>query len=72
MTTDNSSAKTLDIITEAIVFGRAGTIPILPALRVAPQKFEGEPHAFVSRNPAGPASLEAPRLIADFIGRRTR
>jgi acetyl esterase len=36
------------------------------------QKFEGEPHTFVSANPTSAASSEALRLIADFIGSRTR
>ena len=31
------------------------------------RKFEGEPHTFVSANPAGAASVEALRLITDFI-----
>ena len=31
------------------------------------EKFEGEPHTFVSVNPASPASVEALRLITDFI-----
>ncbi len=72
MTTDNSSAKTLDTITEDIEFGRAGDIPIPSALLAAPWKFEGEPRASVLRNPASPVSIEAPRLITDSIGRRTR
>ncbi len=36
------------------------------------RKFEGEPHTFVSQNPTSPASIEALRLITDFIAGRTR
>jgi acetyl esterase len=36
------------------------------------KKFEGEPHTFVSANPTSPASIEALRLITDFIGSQTR
>ena len=36
------------------------------------RKFEGEPHTFVSANPTSPASLEALRLITDFIASQTR
>ena len=36
------------------------------------KKFEGEPHAFIPQNPAGPASVEALYLITDFIRSRTR
>src|SRR5665213_124333 len=36
------------------------------------RKFEGEPHTFVSQNPTGPASVEALRLIGDFIASQTR
>jgi len=35
------------------------------------RKFEGEPHTFISVNPASPASIEALRLITDFIRDRT-
>ena len=40
--------------------------------RITLKKFEGEPHTFVSVNPASPASVEALRLIADFIREQTR
>ncbi len=36
------------------------------------RKFEGEPHTFISQNPTSPASLEALRLITDFIASQTR
>ena len=36
------------------------------------KKFEGEPHTFISANPVSPASIEALRLITDFIGGQTR
>jgi acetyl esterase len=36
------------------------------------RKFEGEPHTFISVNPASPASIEALRLITDFIRDQTR
>jgi acetyl esterase len=36
------------------------------------RKFEGEPHTFVSANPTSPASIEALRLITDFIASQTR
>jgi acetyl esterase len=36
------------------------------------KKFEGEPHTFISANPTSAASIEALRLITDFIGHRTR
>jgi acetyl esterase len=35
-------------------------------------KFEGQPHAFVARDPAAPDALRALGLIADFIHRQTR
>jgi acetyl esterase/lipase len=35
-------------------------------------KFEGEPHTFVSQNPTSAASIEALRLITDFIAGQTR
>jgi acetyl esterase/lipase len=35
------------------------------------RKFEGEPHTFVSANPTGAASVEALRLITDFIASQT-
>jgi acetyl esterase len=34
---------------------------------IALKKFEGEPHTFISANPSSPASIEALRLITDFI-----
>jgi acetyl esterase/lipase len=40
--------------------------------RITLRKFEGEPHTFVSVNPASPASVEALWLIADFIREQTR
>jgi len=36
------------------------------------RKFEGEPHTFISQNPTSPASIEALRLITDFIASQTR
>jgi acetyl esterase/lipase len=39
---------------------------------IALRKFEGEPHTFVSQNPTGHASLEALRLINEFIAGQTR
>jgi acetyl esterase len=36
------------------------------------RKFEGEPHAFISQDPAKPASIEAMYLIADFIRTQNR
>jgi acetyl esterase/lipase len=36
------------------------------------KKFEGEPHTFISANPTSPASIEALRLITDFIRKQTR
>jgi acetyl esterase len=36
------------------------------------RKFEGEPHTFVSANPTSPTSIEALRLIVDFIHSQTR
>ena len=36
------------------------------------RKFEGEPHTFVSQNPTSPASIEALRLITEFIASQTR
>jgi acetyl esterase/lipase len=39
--------------------------------RIALRKFEGEPHTFVSVNPESPASVEALRLITDFIRDQT-
>jgi acetyl esterase/lipase len=40
--------------------------------RITLRKFEGEPHTFVSVNPESPASVEALRLITDFIRDQTR
>ncbi len=40
--------------------------------RITLRKFEGEPHTFVSVNPESPASVEALRLIMDFIRDQTR
>ncbi|MEO6839739.1 MAG: prolyl oligopeptidase family serine peptidase [Bradyrhizobium sp.] len=39
--------------------------------RITLRKFEGEPHTFVSVNPASPASVAALRLITDFIRDQT-
>ncbi len=36
------------------------------------RKFEGEPHTFISQNPAKPASIEAMYLITDFIRTQNR
>jgi acetyl esterase/lipase len=36
------------------------------------RKFEGEPHTFISQDPAKPASIEAMYLITDFIRTRNR
>jgi acetyl esterase len=36
------------------------------------RKFEGEPHTFISQDPAKPASIEAMYLITDFIRSRNR
>jgi acetyl esterase/lipase len=40
--------------------------------RITLRKFEGEPHTFISQNPTSPASIEALRLITDFIAGQTR
>jgi acetyl esterase len=40
--------------------------------KVTLREFEGEPHTFVSQNPTSPASIEALRLITDFIAGQTR
>jgi acetyl esterase len=40
--------------------------------KITLRKFEGEPHTFVSQNPTSPASIEALRLITDFIASQTR
>jgi acetyl esterase len=40
--------------------------------RITLRKFEGEPHTFISQNPTKPASVEALRLITDFIREQTR
>ncbi len=39
--------------------------------KITLRKFEGEPHTFVSANPTGVASVEALRLITDFIASQT-
>jgi acetyl esterase len=39
--------------------------------KITLRKFEGEPHTFVSANPTGVASVEALRLITDFIAGQT-
>jgi acetyl esterase len=36
------------------------------------RKFEGQPHTFIPQNPTSPASVEALRLITDFIRDQTR
>jgi acetyl esterase/lipase len=36
------------------------------------EKFPGEPHAFVGKDPSAPASRRAVELIKDFVGRRAR
>jgi acetyl esterase/lipase len=36
------------------------------------RKFEGEPHTFISQNPANPASIEAMYQITDFIRTQNR
>jgi acetyl esterase/lipase len=48
----------------AAAYARAGG-------RITLKKFEGEPHTFVSANPASAASVEALRLITDFIAGQT-
>jgi acetyl esterase/lipase len=40
--------------------------------KITLKKFEGEPHTFVSANPTSAASVEALRLITDFIAGQTR
>jgi acetyl esterase len=35
------------------------------------KKFESESHTFISANPTSPASIEALRLITDFIHEQT-
>jgi acetyl esterase/lipase len=40
--------------------------------KITLRKFEGEPHTFISLNPAKPASVEALGLITDFIRAQTR
>ena len=40
--------------------------------KITLRKFEGEPHTFISLNPAKPASVEALGLITDFIREQTR
>jgi acetyl esterase/lipase len=49
----------------AAAYARAGG-------KITLRKFEGEPHTFVSQNPTSPASLEALRLITEFIAGQTR
>jgi acetyl esterase/lipase len=49
----------------AAAYARAGG-------RITLKKFEGEPHTFISVNPSSPASVEALRLITDFIRYQTR
>jgi acetyl esterase/lipase len=39
---------------------------------IALRKFGGEPHSFVAQNPTSAASVEALRLITDFIVSQTR
>jgi acetyl esterase len=39
---------------------------------IALHRFEGQPHAFIARDPAAPDALRALGLIADFIHRQTR
>ena len=48
----------------AAAYARAGGAIML-------RKFEGEPHTFISVNPASAASIEALRLITDFIRDQT-
>jgi acetyl esterase/lipase len=40
--------------------------------KITLRKFEGQPHTFVPQNPTSPASIEALRLITDFIRQQTR
>src|SRR6185312_5706740 len=40
--------------------------------RITLRKFEGEPHTFITQNPTKPASIEALRVITDFICAQTR
>ncbi len=40
--------------------------------RITLRKFEGQPHTFISQNPASPASVEALGLITGFIREETR
>jgi acetyl esterase len=49
----------------AAAYARAGG-------KITLKKFEDEPHTFVSANPTSPASIEALRLITEFIGSQTR
>src|SRR6201996_7269551 len=49
----------------AAAYARAGG-------KITLKKFEGEPHTFVSANPTSPASIEALRLITEFIGSQPR
>jgi len=39
---------------------------------IAFHKFDGQPHAFIPRDPASPASVRALALITDFIHHQTR
>jgi acetyl esterase/lipase len=49
----------------AAAYARAGG-------KITLKKFEGEPHTFISANPTSAASVEALRLITDFIAGQTR
>jgi acetyl esterase/lipase len=40
--------------------------------RITLRKFEGQPHTFVVQNPTSAASVEAIRLIVDFVREQTR
>jgi acetyl esterase/lipase len=40
--------------------------------KIVLRKFDGQPHTFISQNPTSPASIEALRLITDFIASQTR
>ena len=39
--------------------------------RIELQKFEGQPHAFIARDPAAPAAQQALGIIVDFVRRQT-
>src|SRR5260370_903432 len=49
----------------AVAYTRAGGSISFP-------KFDGQPHAFIARDPAAPAAVRALGLIADFIRHQTR